>query len=394
MALKDTLVKLKTRFLPPSSRSFYQRTSMLLDQIALLEQARCEDRQLIEALRREVAQATVQLSNEVRSFEERSRIRWESLYAHPGESEEEIKRRFFAAIPPAIGIKRDFQLANARLLHEFHELCMANNLTYWVCFGSLVAVVSRGGSIPWDDDIDICMMRDDVDRLIEIVKGDPRLQITVAYDGYVFCQQIRFSLKDDRIPCFIDVCPWEWAIDSSESSDAQLRDLRLSLMEEFRQTISDFACWRDYPILYIPGSGKVVQCDGYNHPQPDEDRAREEIRAIEAVFEKYENVAKASGLFCDKADAAGLAYGLRNIYDAPWRKTVFPCDIVLPTKTLRYEGYDVCVPCEYETVCDECYPGWPYLPQDILGHEHMSKDILEDSAVQDALSRYAEGEEL
>ena len=39
-------------------------------------------------------------------------------------------------------------------------------------------------------------------------------------------------------------------------------------------------------------------------------------------------------------------------------------------------------------------PAWPYLPQDILGHEHMSKDILEDSAVQDALSRYAEGEEL
>ena len=95
---------------------------------------------------------------------------------------------------------------------------------------------------------------------------------------------------------------------------------------------------------------------------------------------------------CEEPEANGLAYSVRNIYDAPWRRTIFPKDMILPTSELVYEGYSVLVPRDYEAVCDECYPGWPYLPQDIIGHDHMPKEILRNDAIRSALTAYAQGE--
>lgn len=53
-------------------------------------------------------------------------------------------------------------------LEFFHEFCKANNLKYYLFYGSLIGAMRHGGFIPWDDDLDVIMFRDDYDRLCEL----------------------------------------------------------------------------------------------------------------------------------------------------------------------------------------------------------------------------------
>lgn len=71
-------------------------------------------------------------------------------------------------LPPATGQMRDVQLANLAILKEFDKFCRENNLTYWLEYGTFLGAVRHKGYIPWDDDIDVGMYREDYDKFIQI----------------------------------------------------------------------------------------------------------------------------------------------------------------------------------------------------------------------------------
>lgn len=54
------------------------------------------------------------------------------------------------------------------ILKDFAHFCDENNLTYFLAYGTLIGAIRHKGFIPWDDDIDLWMPRDDYNRLIEI----------------------------------------------------------------------------------------------------------------------------------------------------------------------------------------------------------------------------------
>ncbi|MBQ9069277.1 MAG: LicD family protein, partial [Eggerthellaceae bacterium] len=91
-----------------------------------------------------------------------------------GEDIDAVKKRFFRSLPPATGTLRMVQLALTQLLHEFDELCCENGIDYWISCGTVLGAVRHGGFIPWDDDVDLCMMREDIARLETLVENSDR----------------------------------------------------------------------------------------------------------------------------------------------------------------------------------------------------------------------------
>lgn len=56
------------------------------------------------------------------------------------------------------------------ILKYVDAVCKEYNLRYFLSFGTLIGAIRHKGFIPWDDDIDISMPREDYDRFVEITK--------------------------------------------------------------------------------------------------------------------------------------------------------------------------------------------------------------------------------
>lgn len=74
--------------------------------------------------------------------------------------------------PKATGLLRQCQLADAELLRIVHEICQKHNIQYWLGYGTLLGALRHGGFIPWDDDLDICMTREDYNKALIILPDE------------------------------------------------------------------------------------------------------------------------------------------------------------------------------------------------------------------------------
>ena len=58
------------------------------------------------------------------------------------------------------------------LMNFFDNVCKKHNVEYWLDYGTLLGAVRHGDFIPWDDDLDVGMMRSDYMKLAEIFQSE------------------------------------------------------------------------------------------------------------------------------------------------------------------------------------------------------------------------------
>lgn len=67
---------------------------------------------------------------------------------------------------------RKMQLIQFSMLSDFDRVCRKHNIKYIIADGTLLGAVRNGGFIPWDDDIDIRMLRSEYDKFAQIANEE------------------------------------------------------------------------------------------------------------------------------------------------------------------------------------------------------------------------------
>lgn len=62
-----------------------------------------------------------------------------------------------------------------KIFKEFIDICNENNINYIVIGGTLIGTVRHNGWIPWDDDIDVALFKEDMDKVLSIYRNRPDL---------------------------------------------------------------------------------------------------------------------------------------------------------------------------------------------------------------------------
>lgn len=72
-------------------------------------------------------------------------------------------------------VLRRLQAAELEVLKAFDGICRELDLRYFVHYGALIGALRHGGPIPWDDDIDVAMPREDFSAFVAYCDEHPEM---------------------------------------------------------------------------------------------------------------------------------------------------------------------------------------------------------------------------
>ena len=161
------------------------------------------------------------------------------------------------------------------ILERFQDFCEKHNLHYTLDFGTILGSLRHQGFIPWDDDIDVAMLRSDYDRFLEIagrhMTQDIFVQSFETDPGFIHCfTRLRLddslALQEDwkYLDChhgiFIDVFPYDTVPEDEKLRKKHQSDIyryQESKLHKVRLMRADYGKidWRDYhayPLAMLP----------------------------------------------------------------------------------------------------------------------------------------------
>lgn len=273
------------------------------------------------------------------------------------------------------------------LLQEFDQLCKKNGLTYWLSYGGLIGAVRHKGFIPWDDDIDLMMPREDFDRLQAMTQEDfgaaaPYFLQNLTTEPHCLQSLIRFRRSD--------------------TSDIRNYDL-LYVKEHPKAPIYNMGInLAIFPIDIIPGTKKkevlqkkityLLRGISYrtNEPDPNKPLQHKICSAVVRLVGTKRFLTFFHSMYrrfnTDGSDTLQIYDGL---YDSPQR---FSAEIFEQTLYLPFEDITVPVPKGYDTFLRSAYGDYMQLPpieNRVPGH---GGHTLPDTAYPEALKALLEAQ--
>ena len=126
-------------------------------------------------------------------------------------------------------VLREIQLEHMKTLRKLDEVCKKHGIQYFVIYGTLIGAVRHQGFIPWDDDLDVGMMREEFEKLRRVDPaewGDDVVLITPEDDTEVHDRIFpRLYLKHTTIQSPRDVDQWRRRSDGKPFYTSMMCDI-------------------------------------------------------------------------------------------------------------------------------------------------------------------------
>lgn len=272
------------------------------------------------------------------------------LYKYTNESELDAKLRFFHSLPCANGMERKNQKILTELLHKICNLCEEKDISYWLDFGTLLGAIRHGGFIPWDDDIDISMLRSDVEKLENILKDDSRFiyrYVFLNYNGNGITRvfQVRFAdVEFGQTISSLDIFIYDYCTAPQNGDWTFFMKSR----EEFAKK-SKTLVKTSVPFKLNHNIQEILQEEYKKAVKPVEDR-----------------------MHITKTSNSHIVFGFDNFYYKNYcDEHIFESNVIFPLKKLNFEGYSLNVPNQYMLYISGMYEDIFSLPSDMLSHKHV-----------------------
>lgn len=103
--------------------------------------------------------------------------------------------------------------AQMEVLQIVIEVCEKNKLQYFADWGTLLGAVRHQGFIPWDDDIDICLKREDYNHLIQILPEQLPHGFVMA-GMYAQTERLRLAAEVPQLRVMADETMWDFNVEN------------------------------------------------------------------------------------------------------------------------------------------------------------------------------------
>ncbi len=259
------------------------------------------------------------------------------------------------ALPKAQGLLRDIQLATVRMLLEIDKICKKNNITYWLDFGALLGAVRHKDYIPWDDDIDISMLREDYEKFAEIFTqnvSDENLFIEKYCHNKGTCNILKVRHK--KFPnIFVDIFPYDFYTEKLDTEGKIALHKKITKIKK-----------RAYHKIRKSEKEKYIQY-------------LLELRDTKIYEGKTVDVSQKPTLF----------WGID--YNHLWGRGVFDYETFFPLSEIEFCGHKFPAPAQPDIYLTHVYRDYMTLPSSFSYHFDFKQFSIEELI---AIKKYAKGE--
>lgn len=250
------------------------------------------------------------------------------------------------------------------LLARFDAVCRRHGLAYFAGGGTLLGAVRHQGYIPWDDDIDLFMLRADYDRLVAVGAAfSPPFFLQTAYNDVSYSRghaQLRLDgttaiLAGERghyrfhQGIFIDIFPLDFVPDDPAEQAAQ------------RRRLARWNKWLAATVRY-PGSPHKTPLKTALHHLLSSIPYRWIFRKMEGECKRYKNTSRVALLSFDPGSD----------------RWVMPADAFAGAVYWPFEDAKIPIPVGFDEVLTAAYGDWRTPRKEPTYHEGVFYDPHRD----------------
>ena len=246
-------------------------------------------------------------------------------------------------IPKATGNLRKIQEANSILLKIIDKICKKYRLKYWISFGTLLGAIRHSGFIPWDDDLDISMMRSDYEKLFKILKNEFK-----NTEFYLIRSEI-IRIYYSNTPLQLDIFPWD--LYYKKINNLKEKEIIINKISQQQKKIN-------YNWENLNNLKNIITNLSYNE--------------ICALKDKYILKGKTSNINIKPA----IFRGLETPSGKTQKSEIYNYNDIFPLKKIKFEKLNLYCPNKYKKILTEEYINPFDFPTNFYSkHESITKKI-------------------